>query len=151
MINQSIGFLKKYVLYLAFFQAFISTLVSLYFSEILHFPPCVLCWYQRIAMYPLVIIFGVAILKKDKLVNFYAWPLIAAGWLIAVFHNLLYYNILPEAAAPCLAGVSCTTKFIEWFGFITIPFLSLMAFTILGVLMVIYGKVSRDKLRESRK
>lgn len=139
-MDKLILFFKKYVLYIAFFQAFTAMLISLFFSEILKFPPCVLCWYQRIFMYPLVVIFAVGILKKDKLVSFYAWPLIAAGWLIALYHNLLYYNILPEAAAPCINGVSCTTKFIEWFGFITIPFLSLTAFTILGLLMLIYRK-----------
>lgn len=139
------NFLKKYVLYLAFTQALIATLGSLMFSEIFHFPPCVLCWYQRIALYPLVVIFGVAILKKDKLVQYYAWPLIGFGWIIALYHNSLYYNILPKAAAPCIAGISCTTKFIEWFGFITIPFLSLISFTNLGALMLIYQKVSSKK------
>lgn len=134
------SFIKKYILYIAFFQAFIATLTSLFFSEILRFPPCVLCWYQRICMYPLIVIFAVGILKKDKLVVFYAWPLIIAGWLIALYHNLLYYNILPEAAAPCIAGISCTTKFIEWFGFVTIPFLSLTGFTILGICMLIYQR-----------
>jgi disulfide bond formation protein DsbB len=96
-------------------------------------------------MYPLVIIFGVAILKKDKLFTYYAWPLIAIGWLIGVYHNLLYYNILPEVAAPCIQGVSCTTKFIEWFGFVTIPLLSLVGFTILGGLMLIYQRVNSKK------
>ncbi len=134
---------KKFILYLAFGQVFLATLGSLVFSEILKFPPCVLCWYQRICMYPLVIIFGVAILKKDKNFVWYAWPLIVIGWLIAFYHNLLYYNILPEAAAPCIQGVSCTTKFIQWFGFITIPFLSLAAFTFLGILMVIYRKLGQ--------
>ena len=96
-------------------------------------------------MYPLVLIFGAAILKKDKSVNFYAVPLIVIGWLIAFYHNLLYYNILPEAAAPCKTGVSCTTHFFAWFGFITIPLLSLTAFTILGGLMLIYLRDKRDK------
>lgn len=146
------NFLKKYILsvdklclYLAFAQALIATLGSLIFSEILHFPPCVLCWYQRIALYPLVAIFAVGILKKDKNVYFYALPLIAAGWIIALYHNLLYYSLLPEAAAPCIAGISCTTKFIEWFGFITIPLLSLAAFTTLGILMLIYRKSGLKK------
>lgn len=138
--------LGKYALYIAFAQALIATLGSLYFSEIAKFPPCVLCWYQRICMYPLVIIFGVAILKKDKLFTYYAWPLIAAGWLIGLYHNLLYYNILPEAAAPCIAGVSCTTKFIEWFGFVTIPLLSFIGFTVLALLMVIYRKFHHESL-----
>lgn len=135
------NFLKKYVLYLAWFQALAATLGSLFFSEVLKFPPCVLCWYQRIALYPLVAIFAVGILRKDKYVDAYAWPLIAAGWLIALYHNLLYYNVLPEAAAPCIAGISCTTKFIEWFGFMTIPLLSLGAFTSLGILMLIYRRI----------
>lgn len=139
-------FLKKNILYLAFAQALVATLGSLYFSEIRHFPPCTLCWYQRILMYPLVLIFAVGILKKDKNVNLYAWPLIAIGWVIALYHNLLYYNILPEAAAPCTAGISCTTRFFAWFGFITIPLLSLTAFTILGGLMLIYSRyVKRDR------
>lgn len=123
------------VLYLAFAAALAATLGSLYFSEIAHFPPCVLCWYQRICMYPLVVIFAVGIIKKDLLVKFYAWPLVIVGWIIALFHVLLYYNILPEAAAPCRAGFSCTTKFIEWLGFLTIPSLSFIAFTVIGVLL----------------
>ncbi len=138
-------FLKKNILYLTFIQALVATLGSLFFSEIMHWTPCVLCWYQRICMYPLIAIFAVGILKKDRNVNLYAWPLIAVGWVIAFYHNLLYYNILPEAAAPCAAGVSCTTKFFAWFGFITIPFLSLAAFTILGVLMLIYQKGKKQK------
>lgn len=137
------NFLKKYVLYWAFGQSLIAMLGSLYFSEIAKFPPCVLCWYQRIVMYPLVVIFAVGILKKDKFVNYYAWPMIIVGWLISVYHNLLYYKILPEAAAPCIQGVSCTTKFIQWFGFVTIPFLSLAAFTILGILMIIYQRLGQ--------
>lgn len=136
-------FLKKYILYLAFALALIATAGSLFFSEILHFPPCVLCWYQRIAMYPLIFIFGVGILRKDKDVDLYAWPLIIIGTLVGLYHNLLYYQVLPEAAAPCAVGFSCTTIFIEWLGFITIPFLSLLAFLTLGVSMVIYRKINR--------
>lgn len=135
-------FLKKYILYFAFFVALIATLGSLFFSEILHFPPCLLCWYQRIAMYPLVAIFAVGIIRKDRNVDYYVWPLIIFGILVAIYHNLLYYNILAESIGPCLAGISCTTKFIQWLGFITIPFLSLAAFLTLGGIMVIYRKLN---------
>ena len=137
-------FLKKYVLYLAWFQALAATLGSLFFSEVLKFPPCVLCWYQRMCLYPITVILAVGILRKDTKVDYYVWPFLIAGWLIALYHNLLYYSILPEAAAPCIAGISCTTRFIEWFGFITIPLLSLSAFTILGVFMIIYRKVNKS-------
>jgi disulfide bond formation protein DsbB len=57
--------------------------------------------------------------------------------VIAVYHNLLYYNIIPESAAPCVQGISCTTKFIQWFGFVTIPFLSLMSFTLILILILL--------------
>ena len=131
---------KKYLLYIAFGQALVAMLGSLYFSEILHFPPCVLCWYQRIFMYPIAFILAIGIMRRDKNVSYYVLPLAIIGFLISVFHNLLYYKILPESAAPCLLGVSCTTKFIEWLGFVTIPFLSTVGFAVIIACMVLYNK-----------
>lgn len=136
--------LKKNILYIAFFQALISTVGSLFFSEILKFPPCVLCWYQRIAMYPLVVILGIGILKKDKLMPYYVLVLSLLGFVIAFYHNLLYYSLIPEAATPCAAGISCTTKFIEWLGFVTIPFLSLVSFAIISTCAWISLKSSKE-------
>src|SRR5258708_5567044 len=115
--------MKKFAAYLPYItliQALIATLSSLFFSEILHFPPCVLCWYQRICMYPIVALCIVGILRKDKNLPYYILPLSTTGLLISIYHNLLYYNILPESIAPCTAGVSCTTKQIELLCFITI-------------------------------
>lgn len=136
-------FIKKYILYIAFVQAIAATAGSLFFSEIMKFPPCVLCWYQRIVMYPLVIILAVGIIKKDKLLPLYVLPLSIIGMIIAFYHNLLYYKILPESASPCMLGVSCTTKQLEWFGFITIPFLSLCAFTFITICMYVYYRYNR--------
>lgn len=136
--------LRDNILYIAWAVALIATLGSLTFSEILHFPPCILCWYQRICMYPLVAILTIGILFKDRLVAFYALPLVAIGWVIAIYHNLLYYNIIPEAAAPCREGVSCTTQYIHWLDFVTIPLLSLTAFTIIGALMLWYWRISNE-------
>jgi disulfide bond formation protein DsbB len=136
-------FLKKYALYIAWFQALIATAGSLVFSEVFHFPPCVLCWEQRIVMYPLVWILAVGIIKKDKNITLYTLPLAIIGLLIGLYHNLLYYNIIPESAAPCIAGVSCTTKFIEWFGFITIPFLSLCAFIVITAAILIHNYLNK--------
>lgn len=132
--------IKKNALYLAWTGSLIAMLGSLYFSEIANFPPCVLCWYQRIAMYPLVVILGFAIYKRNRDFLLPAFVLSAVGWLISVYHNLLYYEILPEAAAPCIAGVSCTTKFIEWFGFLTIPLLAFLGFTSVIILLTIHWK-----------
>lgn len=130
----------KYWLHIAFVLSLIAVLGSLYFSEIAQYPPCVLCWYQRTVMYPLPILFAVAILRKDDSVRHYALPLIAIGLLIAMYHNLLYYGVLPEAEFTCKEGISCTTKFVEYFGFLTIPLMSLIAFLSLGALMLIKPK-----------
>ena len=136
-------FLKDNLLQLSLLVAATSAMGSLIFSEILKFPPCVLCWYQRIAMYPLVVILAVGIWKKDKNTPLFVLPLSIAGMIIALYHNLLYYNIIPEATAPCVQGISCTTKFIEWFGFITIPFLSLSAFVVITAAVIAHIKFSR--------
>ena len=124
-------------LYVAWLQATVATLGSLFFSEVMKFPPCTLCWYQRIAMYPLVVILLVGMFRKDPKVYLYALPLGITGLIIAVYHNLLYYKLIPESIQPCALGISCTTKFIEWFGFITIPFLSLTAFLVITLLLVL--------------
>lgn len=138
-----INLIRKNVLYIAWAQAFAATLGSLIFSEILQFSPCVLCWYQRAMMYPLVFVIGVGILRRDKNLFFYAIPLVVVGWLIAIYHNLLYLSLIPENITPCVTGISCTTQFIQWFGFITIPFLSFSAFSIIGVCMIIYARINK--------
>lgn len=96
-------------------------------------------------MYPLVVILAVGILTKDKKVYLYALPLSITGMLTALYHNLLYYQVLPESAAPCAAGISCTTKFFEWLGFVTIPFLSFSAFTLISVCMLVYKRYNSHK------
>lgn len=131
-------------LFLAWLTSAISTLGSLFFSEVMFYPPCVLCWYQRICMYPLVLILGIGFLKEDRACLRYAMPLVGIGFIIASYHNLLYYQILPESASPCLQGISCTTKFIEWMGFITIPLLALMAFTLIAIFLFIFQRKSNE-------
>lgn len=125
-------------LYAAWTIALVATAGSLFFSEVMELPPCVLCWYQRIAMYPLVAIIAVGILANDRRVKAYALPLCLAGLGIAVYHNLLYYGIIPESITPCQQGVSCTSRQIEWLGFITIPLLSLVGFIGATVCLLLY-------------
>lgn len=143
--------LKKYasyIPYVALIQAIIATASSLYFSEVMGFSPCKLCWYQRILMYPLVVIIAVGILKKDKNFYNYVLPLSVIGWIIALYHNLIYYHVINENLIPCSADVSCTTRFFAWFGFITIPLLSLIAFTVIIICMLLlkkYNKASKKK------
>ncbi len=104
-------------------------------------------------MYPLVVILGVGIYFRDTFVYRTVLFLSSIGILISLYHNLLYYKILPEAAAPCRLGVSCTTKFIEWFGFVTIPFLSGMAFALIIIFMLFYrhSVLSAEKGSNKRK
>lgn len=137
---------KKWTLiFSAWVVVAVATMGSLFFSEIMKLPPCVLCWYQRICMYPLVVILLAGLFPFDKAVVKFSLPLVGIGWLIAFYHNLLYYNILPESASPCVQGISCTTVQINWLGFITIPLLSLVAFTLIALILIFTHKVSREE------
>jgi disulfide bond formation protein DsbB len=114
--------------YAAWIIALLATVGSLFFSEVMNLPPCVLCWYQRIAMYPLVLIVGAGIVLRDRQMKYYALPVSLSGLAVAVYHNLLYYGFIPDSITPCTQGVSCTSVQIEWLGFVTIPLMSLAAF-----------------------
>lgn len=129
-----------YLLFSAWLLALISTLGSLFFSEIMHFPPCNLCWYQRIFMYPLVFVLFMGLFPLNKNVLRFSLPLVGGGLFFAIYHNLLHFGIIPETATPCSQGVSCAAKYIEWAGFITIPFLSLLSFTTILVLLMTFKK-----------
>lgn len=144
-MNKILTFVKKNILYLVLTQAVVAMLGSLYFSNVMSLPPCVLCWYQRIAMYPLVALLVVGILKRDRNVVIYSFPLSVAGLLISIYHNLLYYGLIPESIAPCMLGISCTTRQIEWLGFITIPLMALTAFVIINTLLIIYWRTSYEQ------
>lgn len=133
-----------YSRYGAFAMALIATLGSLFLSEILKLPPCVLCWYQRLFMYPLAFIIGVGILRGDKKLYQYVLPLASVGWLIALYHSLLQWKILPENVAPCVQGISCTSIQVNLLGFITIPFMSLAAFSVIIAFMIVEWRKSRD-------
>ncbi|MEJ7624064.1 MAG: disulfide bond formation protein B [Pyrinomonadaceae bacterium] len=124
--------------HLAWLIAFTSVVGSLFFSEVMLLPPCVLCWYQRIAMYPLVFIIATGIILKDVRMKWYALPLAMAGLGIAIYHNLLYYGIIPEEIAPCAEGVPCNAVQIELLGFVTIPLMGLAAFAAIVLCLLIH-------------
>ncbi len=118
--------------------SFLATGGSLFFSEVMEFPPCVLCWYQRIAMYPLIAIFLMGLFPLGKEVFKYSVPFVFLGWVIALWHNLLHFGVIKEEFSPCREGVPCSTVYINWLGFITIPLLSFMAFSLLGLFLFIF-------------
>jgi disulfide bond formation protein DsbB len=125
------------ILFLTWVIVSVSTMGSLFFSHVMEFAPCVLCWYQRICLFPLVIILASGLFPFDKHVAKYALPLAIAGWLTAFYHNLLYSGIIPQDLQPCSKGVSCTEKYIDLFGFLTIPMLSLISFSIIITLLLL--------------
>lgn len=121
----------------AWLIATVSTLGALFFGEVMQLPPCVLCWYQRICMFPLVLILPVGLFPLERKVVRYALPLAGIGWLFAVFHVLLIAGVIPESIKPCTQGVLCSEKVIEWFGFVTIPLLAVVAFSAIIALLVL--------------
>jgi disulfide bond formation protein DsbB len=122
------------VLPAAFVVALLATLGSLYFSEIAHFEPCKLCWYQRIAMYPLVVILGIAAWRDDGRVFRYAAPLAAIGAVIATYHYALEWLPWLDTGA-CSATAPCTLVWFRELGFISLPYLALSAFLLILALL----------------
>jgi disulfide bond formation protein DsbB len=126
------------LLFLCWLLVSVSATISIFFSSVLEYQPCVLCWYQRICLFPLILILAAGLFPSlDKSVIKYALPLSIAGGLTAFYHSLLYAGIIPESIQPCSKGVSCTEKYFELFGFLSIPMLSFLAFSILVILLII--------------
>jgi disulfide bond formation protein DsbB len=115
---------------------------SLYFSEIAHFPPCTLCWYQRIAMYPLVLILGVAVIRRDIAVRIYAIPLALIGAAISAYH--LYVQWFHVELSGCSETAPCNQYWFREFGFISIPFLAFVAFALVITFLLIPAR-GRDE------
>ena len=130
-------------LFLSFATALIATLGSLYFSEVLHYIPCEYCWIQRIFMYPLVILLGIAVARKDYEVWIYVLPLSMIGLGFSIFH-ILIQNVpaLHDTGAKC-GIVPCYIDYLNWFGFITIPVLAGTAFLIISVLQCLIWRKAK--------
>lgn len=114
--------------------AIIATLGSLFFSEVKGYIPCTLCWYSRILMYPLVVILGISAVRKDYGQARYVLPLSMLGVAVASFHYALQKTSWFDSAGHFCSVGSCTAQYINWFGFMTIPFLALVAFIAITVL-----------------
>lgn len=123
------------LLFSAWLIALLSTLGALFSSEIMGLEPCVLCWYQRIAMFPLALMLGFALLPFDARVVRYALPLALVGAVTAAYHTLLFWGLVPKDLVPCGQGPSCAEVKFELLGFITLPLLSLTAFALIVILL----------------
>ncbi|MFA5932278.1 MAG: disulfide bond formation protein B [Candidatus Paceibacterota bacterium] len=136
--NTYLDFIDKHFLVLSFFVSLFSSVFPLVYSEIVHYPPCYLCWWQRIFMFPTFILFGTALWDKDRKVVRYAAPLLSLGLLISIYQNFFYY-FGENSNLPCDAsGISCYQHLVSEFGgYISIPMLALTAFFALLTLLAV--------------
>ncbi len=137
--NRFLLYLDKHFISLGFAVSLVSALFSMVYSEVVGYLPCYLCWYQRIFLFPLVFLFGIALWTKDRKVLKYAFPLILIGFFISVYQNLIYYFKEGAENLPCDAsGVSCYKELVSVFGgYISIPMLALTSFFALIVLSAV--------------
>ena len=126
-----------YLLFTLWIIATAGTLISLFFSNVMQLPVCVLCWYQRIALYPLVVIIPLGLFPFDKNIIRYLAALITFGWATALFHVLLIAGIIPEKAQPCVKGIPCSEVNFSLFDIVTIPVMSLLTFSLLAMLLLL--------------
>lgn len=140
----------RFYLGIASLQAIVAVVGSLFLSNVIGFEPCILCWWQRIFMYPLAFILSVAFFTRDRGFLKYVFPLLFVGTAFSLYHNTIYYVSIYQRLHPTsvvttcsLTGPSCTAVYIEWFGFITIPFLALVAFIVIWVSLGLYRKFSK--------
>jgi disulfide bond formation protein DsbB len=129
---------EGYELWLAFVVASIATGGSLFFSEIAHFVPCELCWYQRICMYPLSITTLLAALFDDPRAARYLLPLPLVGAGVSVYHLLVENGVVGESLTCRISAPGgCTVKWINEFGYVTIPTLALTAFALVFAFLLL--------------
>lgn len=124
-------------IWIAFLVALVATVGSLIYSEVIHFVPCRLCWFQRIAMYPLAIVLLVGGLRGERQVKFYALPLALIGLAISIYHYLIQTFPNLEGGA-CDPANPCSAKYVDIFGFISIPFMAGSGFMVIAVLLGLY-------------
>ncbi|MCB0126041.1 MAG: c-type cytochrome [Caldilineaceae bacterium] len=129
--------LERSSLYIALTAAWIAMCGSLYFSEVAGYIPCTFCWYQRILMYPLAVIIAVGLWRQDQQLPFFVLPLSVVGIGVSTYHYLLQKTTLFSELSTCQVGVPCSGIWINWLGFITIPFLALIAFFVITVMSFI--------------
>ncbi len=122
----------------------VATLGSLYFSEVRGYEPCTLCWYQRILMYPIVLISGIALFQKNARIAMTTAVFAAVGGSISLYHYGIQKLSFLSDSAPACGGVSCTGQYINYLGFITIPFLALVAFLLILITSLFMMKWQKE-------
>ncbi|AJH78601.1 disulfide oxidoreductase [Heyndrickxia coagulans] len=134
---------REEVWFFAWAVSVVATLGSLYFSEIKGYEPCELCWYQRILMYPMTVLIGIAVARKDYRMSLYTAVLSGIGMCVSLYHYCLQKLAFFSDRLPACGRIPCTSEYINWFGFITIPFLALTAFVLIFISSLIVWKQAR--------
>jgi len=116
------------LIFISWLIALVSTLGSLFFSEVMGLVPCVLCWYQRILIFPLALILLLGLFPLDKSIIKYALPFAVLGLIFTIYHLFLFYGFIPEDLKPCTQGIPCDDDSMILFDVLPIPWLSLVAF-----------------------
>ncbi len=136
-----IGFVHKNILAIGFFISFAAMASSLVYSEIIGYPPCLLCWYARVAFYPQVLIFAMALFKSERKVVDYMMGLTVFGLAVTAYHSII--QIVGESPLPCaVGGISCVTRQVYEYGFITIPLMGFVGFAVLFLCLLTSKRAS---------
>lgn len=148
-LNQLSKRLSPYTYYIVFFLSFIATIASLFLSEVAQFPPCILCWYQRILMYPQPLLYYLAIIRREKFLTPYGITLSVLGMIVSLYHYSLH--VLPKTTTillPCaksFGGVPCDKGYKFFFGFMTFPLMAFVVFALITVVFLLSKPVPTPK------
>jgi disulfide bond formation protein DsbB len=123
--------------------ALVSSFAALFIGEVMSMAPCQLCWYQRVLMFPLAVILGMAAFGSDRRGAVYALPLALGGAAVAAYHTALVAGWVPKGWIPCGAGPSCSNQKLLIFGDIQIPWRSLLVFAAIVVFLLVYLRKTR--------
>ncbi|HET8740159.1 MAG TPA: disulfide oxidoreductase [Acidimicrobiia bacterium] len=134
-------------IWLAWIVATVCTIGSLIYSEVIHFEPCRLCWFQRIAMYPMAVILLIGAIRRDYAVKYYALPLAFLGLATSTYHYLI--QVFPSLEGGSCGAVSCSARYVEIFGFISIPFMAGCGFILISVLLGLYVNKNSITIEEA--
>lgn len=137
---------QETILLIVWAQSLLATFGSLFYSEVMGYVPCELCWYERIIMYPLVLIYGLALLKKDMRIALPGLIMSGIGIVVSAYHYSLQKVPFMQSTEGFCGDVPCTLQYTNYFGFITIPFLSLLAFIVIFSLHIL--TLQRQKMEQ---
>lgn len=128
----------------AWLVSIMATGSAVFIGEVMGMTPCVLCWYQRIAMFPIALVLGMSLYAEDRRGAVYALPMALTGLVIAGYHSLLVAGLVPQAWIPCSAGVSCANQKLSIFWGLELPWLSFASFTAIAAFLFVYLRGTRQ-------